>query len=177
MTFEHINKSTCLVNFLGKWSWGLEASRGGFDLYFTWWRMFPLNNIISINVDIFGDINDITLKRLRGMFNIHFTLSQMFAHMKLPRDQLTLFVSQRSYKREQAGIGLVPPPLPCRTPAVCPLWKHTDVYIPIGWHHWTPVPCFSQKGTLVAHLLSAYISKLPCLYSLLQPGSDGWMLW
>lgn len=78
---------------------------------------------------------------------------------------------------KRAGIGLVPPPLTCRTPAVCPLWKHTDVYIPIGWHQWTPVPCFSLKGTLVAHLLSAYISKLSSLYSLLQPGSDMWKFW
>ncbi len=58
VTFAY-GKSTCLVNFLGKWPWGYEA----FDLFFTWWQMLPLKNIISIHVDTVGDI---TCERLKG---------------------------------------------------------------------------------------------------------------
>lgn len=79
--------------------------------------MFPLKNIISIHADTFGDISDMTCERLREMFYIHFTLGQMFTLKKLPQDQLTLPVPQGSFQREQAGIGLVPPPLPLQPPS------------------------------------------------------------
>lgn len=61
------------------------------------------------------------LWKVKEVFHIHFTLWQMFALKKLPLDQLTLLVSWGLFESEQAGIGLVPPPLPCRTTAVCPL--------------------------------------------------------
>lgn len=97
---------------------------------------------------------------------------------KLPQDQLTLPVSWGSFWKVRQDGALdwyhhhhhytAEPQLSV------PSWKHTGVYILGRWHHGTPVPCFSQTGTLGC-------SPVACISKLFYPlwfiaASDGWTL-
>lgn len=138
-----------------------------------------LKIIISISVDISGWHRWRDLPKVKGE-RFMFTLGcdKCLFSGKLPQDRLTLPVSWGSFWKVRQDGGLdwyhhhhhytAEPQLSV------PSWKHTGVYILRRWHHRTPVPCFSQTGTLGC-------SPVACISKLSYPrwfiaGGDGWTL-
>lgn len=161
-TRQHCGESTCFVHFLLQVTLkaGSSQRRFWFVLHVMTKRSHrPISSQFTLTFWV--TLVTRPVKRVKGntLYSLY-AVTIVWVQEITTRSVNTAGVTGVIFGRERAVIGLVLPPLPCRTPAVCPSWKHTSVYIPVGWHHWTPVPCFSQKGTLVAHLPSTYLSKL-----------------
>lgn len=122
-----------------------------------------------------SDVSDVSHERLREMFYIHlYAVTRVFSPWITPRSG-NFFHLKVS---EQAGSALVPPPLPRRTRAGGPSWKHAGCLRSLEvTSQKTPVPRFSQESTLVAHLSSVQISKCLNLSGLWQRRVNTHITW